>query len=407
MLELFTSFGLCDDVGGYMLFNSFFTNFIQALVEPGPPVTKPQQDAVKSYWVFNAGFGVAEFYHSWAAIPGTMGATMSLQFATSSGTSSGELVTDVQDWFRFVDPSGYVVMTLRTAGLGQMHVVSNSGSIVGVLTYSFHYDTWMTFEVKSGSAGWEVRVNGVTVGQSPSPIDTVQPDRCGFRRQGFGPPAAQVANYVLWDDRAGDGFTDFIGPCWVSTLPVKSDVNAVSTVVPGPGIYTALRDSAPPFGTDPNGSPDGDASYVEPGTVSPPQLFTVGQPGSPCFGLVLAVGVMLCARPIGVDQLVSFFCRPKQMIHELGSVTLSPSGTQYSRGFAPAKDNYRTYQLISTLSPESGFAWQDAEIANAQWGYAPASTENTEFRATQFYVVKLTTLDATKGYSCGGGPYVY
>ena len=207
-------------------------------------------------------------------------------------------------------------------------------------------------------------------------------DRVTIRQQGVG---VQFDNIYMLDGQGASPWNDRLGPVRITALLPSADASGSWGVTPTTtAAWEAVLDA---LGVDPNGTPDGDSSYVTPDGVGSNEMFFVST--APCYGLVLGVTVNACFRGTsGAASLTSLFLEGSAS-HVLG--TLSVSG------------GYHTAQQIVGYSPETGTFFNDAEIAGNLWGF---STASLDLRVTQLYLEKIVSLRSTP-YGCGKQNYSF
>lgn len=403
MLSFCDGFDLVDEGGALAKYDLNYT-FLQASVvagAPGPPNSGPDGLA---YFLFNTSFGFADFTHIWdSGLQTTVGFSMALQVNVGGTGGATNPVGPIGEWFRFGNPSGTQV-TLKFAGGGHLEILAPSGLLIATAAYTFINNTFYQLEMKTGQHGYEMRVNGATVAHGGS-ITSASYDRATFRMAQGGPPGIVIDNFVLWDDRPGDGYADFIGPVKITTLfPIANINQAWAPSGTTPQQYLALRDKT--F-EDPNGAPDGDASYLTPTAVTP-QLVSMSaytnHANVPCYGKILSVAFNACARTIGVDSILQFQILTKATPHVVGQVTIGP-WVYPTNPFNSFMNGFVTRQVIAAVSPESGSTFVANELQNAQFGLK-ITAGNENMRVSQFYIEIITSLDGGP-YSCGGASYSY
>lgn len=417
MLLLIDGFDLVDATGAPMKYNAFFTQFLQQQMLAGRPGPANSGPPGQSLWIFNSAFGDADYF----IIPpagffgGVIGFHMDIAFRTTAQNRTRDLVDLNLEFFRVMAGPTLLFSLSTLAGdtNGRLTAIGSGGGTLGVYGGPIYYDTWYTLEAKircGASGGFEVRINRSTVLSGPS-FTSLPPDRAGFLQKFFGPPGPNIDNYVLWDANPSDGFSDFLGPCRVTSYFPIMDIG--SGWIPTPQ-HTATGAVSDVPGVSAQ-SPDGDLSYAIANGAGARQLFTMSQVAgaqavSPCFGKNLALAINACVRPTDDNtpshQGFDLLARPRVTVFPIASVRPVAVGEQFMRGFHPNLTDYAIYQAIAAKSPESAGVWTDVEIASAAFGLQLHAVV-PDTRWTQFNVEKLTTTIPGVPFSCGQSSYVF
>jgi hypothetical protein len=400
MLEFFDGFGVVDSQGVAIKYNGFtIPTFCQGSIVAGPPSPSNSGPAASAYWLFNTAFGQAEFVHIWdSGAQTTVGFHMDFQINVGGTSGASDPVGPYGEWFRFEAATGQSI-TLKFAGGGHLQILAPGGVLIDTAAFTFINNTWYTLEFKTGQHGYELRVNGARKASGGS-ITAYRMDRAMFRQQNFGPPGLQITNYVLWDDRPGDGYTDFLGNVWITTLFPFQSTNLVWPVTGSSDRALAIRDKP---GQDPYGAPDGSYSYLNP-VAGAIQKFNVSaytsQQSIPCYGPVMAVAFNACCRRnLNIDQILQFTAATKQTDRAAGQVTVK-AWTSPANPFQAYLNGFTTSQVICPLDPETGETWIDGQMQHGVFGMK-ADSSNTGLDISQFYLEKLVSLNGGR-YVCGG-----
>ena len=175
-----------------------------------------------------------------------------------------------------------------------------------------------------------------------------------------------------------------LGPCRVTTMLPAADISGLWLPTPGPTKYQMVYDSQ----GDPNGYPDGDASYIAPPSLNAPQWFTLQN--SPCYGLNLAVVLNICFRCTSGAGSCEALVLQMSSVNNMGTLFLGGP--------------YHTLQAIAQASFATGNNFTDAEINGSYWGVS--TTGSMDLRVTQMFLEKVVSLRNVP-FNCGAGSYSF
>lgn len=390
-----------DTKGCLVKYIGSIVTFAQISMEagvPGPPNSGANGQAL---WLFNTAFGECNFTRIFDAQQ-TWGWHGDFRILNSAGSTAQPAEFE---WFQMgtaTKPNKFAIVNKHDGTWDVIYYTPLNVKTLLQTTTALPVNVIKNVEikVKFGRTGtWEIHLNGALFYKGNVDFgDTIFPDRLGARFQGFGPPGVYVDNQIWWDGQNnGDGFNDFLGPCRITTMfPNRDAVPGWSRNGAGTG-FGAVSE----LPGNPPGAPDGDTTYLSPPVAGALNLF--GMNKSPCFGRVLGVAVNMTARPTsGSPRLGAYFRNTGVSASLLGEVLLVLADALYSGGQAPLV-GYATYQVFAGKNPETAKTWTDLQITNGLWGIGADNSIPNE-RVTHFYLEKITTLDTSKSFSCGGTP---
>ena len=379
---------VCQYGEACLSFNGFATNFNQGVMTPG------RDGFGQSINTFNTGFGFAHFWDLFSPA-----STWGFHADFSLSKKGANFSTGV---FYQMAWSGGAVLQLNMLATGKMQVLGPTSAVVATTSTAIPDAQYITLEVKATGLGTangtlEVRFDRVTVALAAG-VDwgLHAPDRLGFLHTN-GSPETVYGNYLVWDDAAGDEFTDFTGPLRIDTLLPIADDTTGWTPSTGNDRWLTCDDNSFSSG----GSPNGDVNYISPGSTVD-QLFTMAPAN--CFGRVMAVAVTACARPTsGVPTLGLVFQPAGASEILLETFPVQPIGFLDSGNQPAATKDYFCYQTIQTRNPASGNTWTDQDITAGSWG---VEGNGIAARVTAFFLEKVTSL-IPQPFDCGSGPYTF
>ncbi len=217
------------------------------------------------------------------------------------------------------------------------------------------------------------------------------PDRFTIEWSSPSAYSLQLDNLQVYSAAA---LTDRNGPAAVTGQIVGSLVSQGSwTKGAGTSILQAVADR---FSASYASVPDGHVTFDTTG----PGFLSFLPASSPCLGLVLAVAVNLCAKPIDPTPTISGCVRQRTTTDVLGTQTVVDTTNTLVPGTA-ALFGYATYQFISQAT-EAATNWNDTQILTSAWG-AEASGD---LELTQVYLEKVYDLTRKK-FGCGAASYAF
>src|ERR1041384_1465574 len=261
-----------------------------------------------------------------------------------------------QQTFLIIGASGTPLLQLQIQNDGTIQLLDGSGALLGTtpaltlglwywIELNAIYGTSGQFEVWLGLAGGAITrvINGT------ANLTTTLPDRMTTV---WSSPSA----YRLREDNiqvySFTSITDRNGPAAVTGQIVGTLVSTGGwTKGAGTSLLQAVADRASAGYTT---IPDGHLTYDTTGAG----FLSFNPATSPCLGLVLAVAVNLCAKPIDPTPTISGAVRQRVTTAVLGTQTVVDSTNTLVPGTA-ALCGYATYQFISQLT-EASENWNDA-----------------------------------------------
>lgn len=367
MLRLLDGFDIYSSGQVFQKYAAYSATFIQDTKVTG------RDGEGEAYGIINTAFGEADFYSQFEA-QGVWGFHADFQ-------TNATVQVDFYRW-RSSALGGGVQCSLRLTAARHLAIVNRAGTVVATGASTITRNQWYTLECYAtfGTGGrLDVYLDGA-LEVSATFATTAQPDQVGFRWAAFG-ERLYWDNYAVYDGQPGQITAPF-GRARVTTLRPIADVQLVWTPNTGGSDWPLVDDA---FAIP---SPDGDTTYMTP-TGPGPQYFTLA--ASPCYGLVLGLGLNASARPAGAPFPLRFITFPLAAALTMADIT-------------PSTAAYRTYQAIAELNPATSDTWIDADISSAYWGLStPAGGVP---RVTAVNLEKLVSLEPLP-YTCGGGPYSF
>lgn len=398
MLRGVDGWDLCQFEGAAIKY-TYFANAAQGEVVAG-------RYAGRSFWIFNTGFGEA----NWTRIFDAQSTWwMGMNFRTLN--EGGQVGTPVVTWYRVGNGSGSALQ-LRMNADQTMSVLQGSlggspNTLVRTTDHVFTLNDWGFLELKvsvsGGTCSYELWLDGslmlgtggVLTMAGSFPCTAASIDRFTHRWEALGARGINLDDYYILDTVAGDGMVDRLGPVRVTGLQVTADASKGNWTPSTGTTLTPVEADVPVPGGQ---SPDGDLTYMSPGSAADVALFNLFT--SPCFGRVLAVVLNACGRKVTGSPTFDAVVRSRTGLHQIGSTQLAFATPGHYFNLPATMDDYFTYQKIMALSPDSGTYWTDREITTDAWGVRSTGSQ----RMTQIYLEKLTTLAAVP-YDCGQASY--
>lgn len=293
------------------------------------------------------------------------------------------------------------LLQMRANTSGTLDLLDGSGSVLGTTpTVAPNTTYWIEINAKYGVAG-EIEVWLGLAGVTPVRVIHVSsinfgatlPDEFTFQWTGPGSPnSLWLDNLTVWSAAA---LSDRNGPSAVTGEIVGALASAGGWTIGGAnatGILQAVADQATGYAS----VPDGLLSYIITGTGD--ALFLPGT--SPCFGLVLAAALNLCAAPSGGSPTITAILKDRTLTSNLGTATVVDT----TNTLVPSNPNlfgFATYQFIA-MNPPNGGQWDDSQILNDRWGASASGL----LKLTQVYIEKVTDLTGQK-FGCGQASYAF
>lgn len=351
--------------------------FVQGVIITG-------QSQGQSWWVFNTGFGEADYTRILDAQPVW---TLNIWFrpqVTATGTQTQTWIDAV--WYQIADATG-VLFDLHQHTDGTMDFRGSTGEILATFGPN-PVGTWAALQIKVQSTGFVIRLNGVQIAAGTVNVWR-QPDRFTHRWQGGA--GFNLDNYVLVDGQGAQN-TGFLPYPWAvaSRYPAVATTsqwtpngyaNALTCVFDHQGVPT------------PSEYPDGESGYIKPTVTGQRALFEMQD--FTCQGRILGVALSVVAKPLSGGQSMKLIVE-ETAIHTLAEPTLAGRSVQLPG--LPDLDDYVTYFGIAETDPETGTFWNDGDLGRYGWG---VEADTTDVHVTQIFLQKVVTL-ASLPYSCGG-----
>ena len=382
-------FDLVNYDEAFLKYNGYVDGFNQGAMIPG-------NGGGNALITFNSAFDpVGALFCKILGFVSTLG--IHIDFKQSSGVTWG-----VYDWYTVNFADGSVCMKIHQRADGLMDFHGPAGLIATtvvplIVTAWSNLVILVTFGTTGGVQCFINGINAFSAASEPCNFGSSLPDRAQFFwNAGFGPPGIAVDNYFLYDG------LENVGPCHVDGLIPISDSpatvwipGATSPDTPGSTCASMVNDTF----ARPGGAPDGDYTYMSP-VATGNQTFQMQR--SPCYGVVLAVAMNACGRPIvGFSpQQFNFVLILSLGLQSVGTGILVSIGAIDSN---PELKDYQTVQTCLPLSPATEQTWLDAEITNGNFGVGSIELNQ---RHTAFNLEKITSL-TPQPFNCGGASYSY
>lgn len=302
--------------------------------------------------------------------------------------------------FLILEGSGGPLLQLKANTGGTLDLLDGSGSVLASTpAISFSTTYWLEVNASYGVSA-EIEVWLGLAGSTPTRVihltgvnlGSAMPDEFTFQWKSSGAPnSLWLDNISVW---AAGALSDRNGPsCVTGEIVGTLAQSGAWPVGAGSSILEAVADR---FSVGYLNVPDGTASYII--TGSGDVLFNSGS--SPCFGLVLAAALNLCAAPTDPTPTITGILKDRTLTQNLGTVTVVDTTNTLVPG-TPALFGFATYQMIA-MNPPAGGIWNDSQIVNDRWGAAASGL----LKLTQVYVEKVTDLTGRK-FGCGESSYAF
>ncbi len=292
------------------------------------------------------------------------------------------------------------LLKMRANTDGTLDLLDGSGSTLGstpALSVGTTY--WLEVNCSYGISA-EIEVWLGIAGSTPTRVihltavnlGATLPDEFTFEWKSSGAPfSLWLDNISVW---AAGALSDRNGPsCVTGEIVGMLTQSGGWTVGAGSSVLQAVSDRISAGYSD---IPDGTGSYLI--TGSGDVLFNPAS--SPCFGLVLAAALNLCAAPTDPTPTITAILKDRTLTQNLGTVTVVDTGSRLVP-FNADLWGFATYQFMA-LNPPAGGVWNDSQIVSDRWGAAASGL----LKLTQVYIEKVTDLTGRK-FGCGAGPYAF
>lgn len=379
MIRLIDGFDLVD------FFNAALPYQINSGIFEQGQMLAGQTPGGQSWWIFNTGFGEADFTVILDNQP-TWCINLWFRPLTSATDPQTQVWRDVI-FYEIGDVLGTTFdLRQRTDGTVQFRSATVPVAIFGPVVVGL----WTAVQIKVTATAWTLKVNGVQVGTGVPGLWR-QPDRFTFRWDNAA--GLNLDHYVL-NDGQGVQNNDFLPYPWrVDTA------YPLAIVQNGWGVHgqtDALKCVYDRFGFPPSEGeyPDGDLGYLQPTGIDQLALFQMTD--LPCVGRVLAATLNVVAKPTASTQQVKLVVE-EASLHVLSEPSVVGRSIQVP-GSRPELTDYVTYQAITETDTEAGTGWTVGAVNRAAWG---VKSDTIGVRVTQIFVSLVSTTNPAVSFDCG------
>lgn len=346
--------------------------------------------ADNSWWVFNTGFGMAEY--TTRGLPARNTWTLNIWFRPLvAATGPQTQIWRVVDWFRFKDAAG-TVFTIRQRADGKLELLNATGVSLHITSHVFTVGVWVALQlrVQFGLSGaWQLKLDGVIVASDSGLNLTIrQPDR--FMHRWDSGAGLNLAHYVMTDE-LGARNAGFLPYPWFTTplYPIENRSSGWNANVPTNSRAFSVADR---LSNQYVTFPDGDYTYITPGAVNRVALFKLL--ASPCYGRNLAIAANVLARQTAPDQQLDIIVRESAVDRQIGQ-TIDLTNWTIPLVASPVQLlNYRLYQQITEDRDDA--IWMDGDIDRGAWGLRAVTDQ---LRVSQFFLERVVAPGLS--FKCG------